>query len=1035
MHICAAFIRQYWNKFQNISRRSKYTSLFVILIALVGVFLVPHIVRGADGPIGDFTDAIILALTRFFLWLAGFAIQLSLFFLKFFILLAGYNGFINASVVKFGWNIIRDVANMFFIVILLVIAFGTILGLEQYEWKKSLPKLVFAAIFVNFSNVICQLVIDVAQVFTITFLNAVAGTAGGNFINMMNFGSVLKLAANADATPDVQGDLIIGALFAMFMCFMAAMAIGSYLVVMLFRMVTLWCLIILSPLAFLFSVLPSTKSYADEFWKEFVNHVIAAPVMVFFLWLAFAVFGAGSVVDSLQGEGNNSLVGYKIDDDSNAVAGQTGVSVSEAASWMNMANFAVAIAFLMMGMERVSKLGVKGGDWVEKGKGFATRAFNIAAGIELSKMAHGAGKSALGKTAGFIGNKIPIIGGDSLKRYGKSIAGYTKMQSSRFRIVRDDKAVKAGEAISKRIPKILGGAIIGGLVTKGLQSNARADKIAHKWESAGEDAHKRWDEEVSTSKTAAGKAALTETRKLNFAVKMSEQKREQKFAEEDERLLKAKQVGGLSKAGLLAGTALGAASGWVGASKLGKLADKIGSGLKGAAVGTGGFLGRGANFISGANTFGGRGYIGAAADKAAELKARAVKKLRDGMTPDQQKEFDKQLAKQTEKSKWSKMSQLTATTGVEVGELHKHHEKHEAHEKDVAIGEVLLQQPRFAAQVEEQHQKALEEGSSGLNYVQAINQSKHYADQLAEAQAKVLAGDSSEKLKKTIQTLTQNLAASVTANSKQGRDQGTTSLNMAAKAAGWSDADDAAGEDDTPEITRDRSQRKLFTALTGQRVEAGEGNAQKAMESFIATNGSSAANAMFKQLNGAFKVAASSGTDPGALNLIALLDDREVDSHNQIKHKLTTTAERDPTAEELAEGKTGKQRDDSYFEGQRNFYAGLVSESVGRLKSIGDMVSRGPKGAMKIDAQSITQLSTALGSLTPQTRTNSGLIESLKKAHKEDKKGFDAFIKSFEQTHKTAAEALKFKLGMAVSEATKAAAKKDEGDQDDGSGI
>src|SRR3989338_2667695 len=209
MRPCASTIRQYWNKFQNTSRRSKYTSLFVILIAIVGIFLVPQI-ASAKLEKGGVVDAIIFAFTRFFLWLAGFAIQLSLFFLKFFILLAGYNGFINASVVKFGWNIIRDVANMFFIVILLVIAFGTILGLEQYEWKKSLPKLVFAAIFVNFSNVICQLIIDVAQVFTITFLNAVAGTAGGNFINMMNFTKVLEMASNAEATPDVQGDLIIG---------------------------------------------------------------------------------------------------------------------------------------------------------------------------------------------------------------------------------------------------------------------------------------------------------------------------------------------------------------------------------------------------------------------------------------------------------------------------------------------------------------------------------------------------------------------------------------------------------------------------------------------------------------------------------------------------------------------------------------------------------------------------------------------------------------------------------------------------------
>ncbi len=387
MRTCAAMLRSCWSKIQTLNYRSKYTSFFVILIAIVGIFLVPHVAYALDLSIENISNGIIVALAKFFLWLASLGIQLTIFFLKFFIVLAGYNGFINADIVKFGWSIIRDVANMFFIVILLVIAFGTILGLEQYEWKKSLPKLVFAAIFVNFSNVICQLIIDVSQVFTITFLNAVAATAGGNLISMMNFGDVLSFTSlPPDAGTDIKGDVIIGALFAVFFTFIAAAAIGSYMIVMLFRMVTLWCLIILSPLAFLFSVLPATKSYADDFWKEFVNHVIAAPMMVFFLWLAFATFGAGSVVDSLQGPGNNSLPTQRLDTDSNAVGARSHVSISKAAEWMSLANFAVAIAFLMMGMERVQKLGVKGGDYIQKGMDFGKKVATIATGVRLGQM-------------------------------------------------------------------------------------------------------------------------------------------------------------------------------------------------------------------------------------------------------------------------------------------------------------------------------------------------------------------------------------------------------------------------------------------------------------------------------------------------------------------------------------------------------------------------------------------------------------------------------------------------------------------------
>jgi hypothetical protein len=49
-----------------------------------------------------------------------------------------------------GWVITRDIANMFFIVILLVIAFATILQIEQYNYKKWLPKLILMAILINF---------------------------------------------------------------------------------------------------------------------------------------------------------------------------------------------------------------------------------------------------------------------------------------------------------------------------------------------------------------------------------------------------------------------------------------------------------------------------------------------------------------------------------------------------------------------------------------------------------------------------------------------------------------------------------------------------------------------------------------------------------------------------------------------------------------------------------------------------------------------------------------------------------------------
>ena len=120
------------------------------------------------------------------LQMATLFLKLSIFVLKFIIEIGGYNGYINAPAVEVGWVMVRDLANMFFVVALLLIAFGTILGLEQYEWKKLMVKLFFAAILVNFSRVICGIMIDAAQVVMMTFINGVVATAGGNLINAFN---------------------------------------------------------------------------------------------------------------------------------------------------------------------------------------------------------------------------------------------------------------------------------------------------------------------------------------------------------------------------------------------------------------------------------------------------------------------------------------------------------------------------------------------------------------------------------------------------------------------------------------------------------------------------------------------------------------------------------------------------------------------------------------------------------------------------------------------------------------------------------
>jgi len=96
--------------------------------------------------------------------------------------------FINAPIVKIGWTLTRDLANMLFILILLIIAFATVLRMESYGMKRLLPKLIMVAILINFSLVFAGFVI-VAFANAVNIADGLDGLASGVLmIALISFG-------------------------------------------------------------------------------------------------------------------------------------------------------------------------------------------------------------------------------------------------------------------------------------------------------------------------------------------------------------------------------------------------------------------------------------------------------------------------------------------------------------------------------------------------------------------------------------------------------------------------------------------------------------------------------------------------------------------------------------------------------------------------------------------------------------------------------------------------------------------------------
>ncbi len=381
-------------------------------------------------------DYVFQAVSWVLLQLAEFFLKISVFLLSFIIEIAGYNGYLNSTPVQVGWVMVRDITNMGFVVILLLIAFGTILGIEQYEWKKMLVKFVLAAILVNFSRIICGVFIDVSQVVMITFVNGVAATAGGNLINAFSLDKLMGVNPNVPAEGISGSGTFMASVGAITFAAIVAGLMLVFFMMLAARMVVLWVLIVLSPLAFVLSVLPQTEKYASEWWSEFGSNLITGPVLMFFIWLSFVTVGSGAIHDEISSpENNSSPTIAQGAADADRIGGQQ-VGISEVMTWPKMANFAIAVAMLAVGAKAAAQIGGVGASWAGNAVDFGKKVAAVAGGYTLGKWAAGgvaSGASAVGRGAGWA-----LYHGSGLASRVQRVSNWAQNQYQGFEAWRHD---------------------------------------------------------------------------------------------------------------------------------------------------------------------------------------------------------------------------------------------------------------------------------------------------------------------------------------------------------------------------------------------------------------------------------------------------------------------------------------------------------------------------------------------------------------------------------------------------------------------
>jgi hypothetical protein len=212
--------------------------------------------------------------------------------------------FTNLGVVQQGWRICRDFANLFFIAVLIYIAFAIILRLQKGDPKKLLFKVITMAIIINFSLMIGGIIIDFSQVMFKYFIFAPLSSVDRDGIH---FSEVLMNAVGVQnirntSVPLEATSVLIRLIFVIIFTFLCVIVFGALVITLVIRNFWLWILLILAPLAWFLGIvpIPMLSKYSSQWWSNFLKWSFMAPIMGFFIFLSVGILGSNTSNISME---------------------------------------------------------------------------------------------------------------------------------------------------------------------------------------------------------------------------------------------------------------------------------------------------------------------------------------------------------------------------------------------------------------------------------------------------------------------------------------------------------------------------------------------------------------------------------------------------------------------------------------------------------------------------------------------------------------------------------------------------------------
>jgi hypothetical protein len=325
----------------------------------------------------------------------------------------------NAGIIA-GWTVLRDVANIGLLFGFIFLGITTILEIQQYEVKKTLPRLIIFAIFLNFSLLASQAIIDTSNVLsTVLYKNVDTSVGNGISSKVVAASGVSTILVKSESEGGGSGWDIVKGLASLtgpgmiynamtssdsddasnskkgviylaesiFVIIVSVTLLAGALL-LLTRAIILALLMVLSPIGFAAFAIPPLEKYGKMWWDKLLSQAFFAPIYLLLIFVGLkitSVATGGQAPGSISGVLNGDTTAFDV------------ILIFALVSGFMIAALMAGKQFGMIGAQLATSWGMK------------------AISSSLTYPFAWAGRNSLGRGASFLGKKFDAKIGQGVK--------------------------------------------------------------------------------------------------------------------------------------------------------------------------------------------------------------------------------------------------------------------------------------------------------------------------------------------------------------------------------------------------------------------------------------------------------------------------------------------------------------------------------------------------------------------------------------------------------------------------------------------